>query len=351
MDKNNKNTNICFVAGRSGGHIIPALTIASQIRKKKSLARITFFTSSKSLDQQIMKQHYKIIDKVITINLPNFPNKALCKYPAFTWNFVLSFFKSIYQLLKNRPQKVISMGGDISIPVCIAAFILRISIELYELNATPGRAVKLLAPLTNSLCICFKQALPFFPTKKTKLVDYPIRFSQKKMVASKELFKKYDLSPFRFTILILCGSQGSVSINNFIKKWIAINNALHLTIQIIHQTGQIDRTNWATFYKNLKIPAITFDFQIKISQYCQIADLIICRSGSGTLFETLFFKKKCITIPLETITTSHQLENALAIQKEFPELVTTIREKDIENNINFLGNCIKKSLSAYKYLP
>ena len=47
------------------------------------------------------------------------------------------------------------MGGYISIPVGIAAMILRIPRELYELNAVPGSATKLLAPLATKIHVCF----------------------------------------------------------------------------------------------------------------------------------------------------------------------------------------------------
>ena len=64
--------------------------------------------------------------------------------------------------------------------------------------------------------------------------------------------------------------------------------------------------------------------------YYQAADLVICRAGEGTLFELIYFEKQSIVIPLETMTTSHQKDNAIALQQIYPSLVTVIMQSEVE---------------------
>ena len=247
------------------------------------------------------------------------------------YKLILSFFKSAYILVKDRPQKVVSTGGYISIPVCMAAFILRIPIEIYELNATPGKATTLLSKIASKIHVCFTNTRNYFPPKKCTLATYPIRFI-KNQSETTTIRTKYNFCPTKKTVLVLGGSQGSLAINTLVKKWIKKNSHLHNKFQIIHQTGDRDTTDWEAFYKKNKLPAIHFDFKHDIKKYYQAADIVICRAGAGTLFENIFFNKKFITIPLETAATAHQLDNAQEIVKSHPHLATIIRQKEAEHN-------------------
>jgi len=333
---NSKANAVCFVAGRSGGHLIPALTLAKKLKDKNSKVDINFFTTNTRLDQKILNEN-NFIDTFIFLNLKNIPYKRLLRYPIFFTNLTISFFKSFFRFIKKRPQKVISMGGYISIPVCLAAFILRVPIELFELNSSPGKAIKFLSPFASTIYICFKKAAENLPKKKCKLRDYPIRFvpSQINVRDTKE----------KCTILVLGGSQGSIEINSLVKKWILKNKQLNKQISIVHQTGANDTTDWRNFYNQLDIPAVSFDFKKNIKKYYHDSDIVICRAGAGTLFETVFFNKKCITIPLETSTTAHQVDNAREISKLYPKLVTMIRKETIDKNVDAFFDQLNSMIS------
>lgn len=117
-----------------------------------------------------------------------------------------------------------------------------------------------------------------------------------------------------------------------------INNSLSNPerIQIIHQTGSSDATDWQNVYAEKNISAYVFSYMPHLEQIYSAADLIICRAGAGTLFEVKFFNKPCIVIPLETNTTTHQVDNARAIVKDHPDLFHLILQKDIEVNNDVL---------------
>lgn len=244
--------------------------------------------------------------------------KPLWKAP---WRFIKGLIQSFYYLLKYKPTLIITTGGITAIPVCIAGFCLRIPIDLYELNATPGKAIIFLAPLATNLYVCFKEAQNHL--KKGILTHYPLRFEAQYIPKSIPHF-----SSTRKTILILGGSQGSQSLNRLWKQTIeSYPSSITSTIQVIHQYGN-DTYPWDVFYTSHGIPAISFTFVQDIAAWYSLADLVICRAGAGSLFETLHFKKQCIVIPLEIHSTSHQLNNALAIQKDHPGLFRVTREKD-----------------------
>lgn len=330
-----KQKTICFVAGRSGGHIIPALTLAQNLKDTDKNIKTIFFSTNSTIDKKILK-HNKTVDIHIELSLKNVPYKKIFRYPIFFANISYAILKSFFILARQRPEKVICMGGYISLPICITAFTLRIPVELYELNAVPGKAIKFLSPFARTIHTCFKKAILYLPAKKCQISAYPVRYKNNQQI--EKAYNRYNLSSNLHTILILGGSQGSVSINNIIKQFVTQSADFKEKIQIIHQTGTNDTTNWQQFYENNNIKALSFTFKNDLQELYHMADTVICRSGAGTLFETIFFKKKCITIPLETDTTSHQVDNAQAMQQMYPELVTMIQEKDLRKTPVLLKN-------------
>lgn len=332
---------VCFVAGRSGGHIIPALTLVQHYKGKNPHTNILFISTNTQVDKKLLSNQ-SIIDQLIHISLGNFPYTKLYRYPLFLWQLSISLFKSFYYLVRYRPQKITAMGGYISIPVCAIAWLLRIPHELFELNVVPGKTTNFLASLVPRINICFEQTKQHLPVNKCYPVAYPVRFSASaKTIAKKEALATLTFLSTRTTIMILGGSQGSSFINDVMKKWIKCYFAYHSKIQIIHQTGLLhDQYVLEEFYAKNNIPAFVFDYSDELEYCYQATDLIICRSGAGTLFEVCFFQKPCITIPLETEATTHQYYNAKAMKNLLPTLFIVIKQNELNDNLPLLNKAI-----------
>ncbi len=332
-----KNNTICFVAGRSGGHIIPALTLAKKHKQKHKDASILFFSTHTELDKKITKN--KIITWYKPLKLGNIPYKKLYLWPQFFFHFFKAFFVAFYFLFKTSPSKVVSTGGYIALPVCIAAKVLYIPIELFELNVLPGKTTQFLAPFAQTINICFKGTKKHLKKYNCIEKEYPISFEKN---SNNSMSLPSNFSAKKKTVLILGGSQGSLFINNTVKKW--IQEKKHHDIQIIHQTGANDTTDWQSFYNHYSIAAVSFAFSSAIEKYYKIADLIICRSGAGTLFETQFFNKKCITIPLATKTNTHQIENAKSFVKQYKKM-SYILQKTILDDPKSFSTLVQNKIS------
>ncbi len=324
---------IAFVAGRSGGHIIPALTLAQQIKKDEPRTPIIFFTTSYPLDLAIVKKQGAVINQHFSLKLGNVPFFNIFKILTFSINLLRVFFKSVRVLRHNRPQRVIGLGGYISIPVCLAARALRIPVHLYDLDAKPGKANRFLAKYASKIYLCFEQAKAYLPENKCEIIPYPIRFDALSAQQSQEsALAQLGLSSNKKTLFINGGSQGSVFVNACVREWLELNPHLHSLIQIIHQTGSYDTTDWKAVYQEMEIPAVVFSYRQDLAPCYSACDVIITRAGAGSLFEALFFGKAVITIPLETASTAHQKDNARAMANTHPELVTMILEQEIKQD-------------------
>lgn len=324
---------LCFVAGKSGGHLLPCITQAEKILQEDLTSQVYLFSSGNSLDKNIMEKHPKI-RHYVPANLESIPYKQPWFFPLFIYNFTAYFINSFYELWNINPAKIISFGGLNSIPVCLAGKILGIPFELYELNVEPGQAVKFLSYFTNTVHICFAQTAEYFKNKTCILTPYPVRFTPDDRSYDKaKLLESWKLTPKRKTILILGGSQGSLFVNQAIKTCLAQDQKLCDMVQIIHQIGINDQDDYKNFYEHHNIPAVVFAYNEQLQNFYNLADLIICRAGAGTLFEVEFFKKPCIIIPLQTDLNDHQLQNANAMAAMYPEKFSVILQENCEKSL------------------
>src|SRR6185369_16253199 len=129
---------ICCVAGKSGGHIIPCLTIVKDSHHEHN---VLFFSANTSLDKTILSNNKNVTWHVM---LPLSTRAG--SYIRTLFNACSSFMQSFFYLWKHKPAQIITTGGIVAIPTCIAGYILRIPITLYSLDAVPGKAIQFLTP-------------------------------------------------------------------------------------------------------------------------------------------------------------------------------------------------------------
>lgn len=338
-----KLTTYCFVAGVSGGHILPALNLAHDVKKHDPHARIIMITTHGDLDAKVLQQNRDLEHHALRMRAV--PYRQWYKLPLFAYQAVASFFQSLHILYTAKPERVITTGSHIALPVCAAAWILRIPIELIALDVEPGKTLLALAPLATTVTVSFEQTKKYFPKKNCVLKPYPLSTYIHSLSSNREqLIHELGFDPAKKTVLIVGGSQGSVSLNNAIKALIMAHPEVAHTMQIIHQTGSSDATNWPAFYARHDIIAHAFAYDPQLVRYYTAADCIITRAGSGSLHEILYLKKPCIIIPLITNTTHHQRANALAMRERHPELVQVIEQDALRENPDLLLQSIERAL-------
>ena len=115
---------ICCVAGKSGGHIIPCLSIISNDTNKQKNKGL-FFSSNTPLDKTILSYNKQVSWHVM---LPLSTRAG--SYIKTLFNACHSFIRSFFYLWKHKPTEIITTGGIVAIPTCIAGYILRIPITL-----------------------------------------------------------------------------------------------------------------------------------------------------------------------------------------------------------------------------
>ena len=333
--------NILITTGGSGGHVIPAMILYDHLSKETNVIISTDKRGSKYLDKD--DYNYKVIDTPKLNNIFFSP-----------FNLILIFFLTFksFILLKNRKiEKLISTGGYMSLPLILAAKLLKLKIYLLEPNLVLGRANKF---FLNS-CInifCYTEQIKNFPNNlKCKMVIIsPL---------VRENIYKSNLSSItkdKFNLLIVGGSQGANIFDKNLKNSI-VNISRKVSIKVIQQTNEKNISNLRDFYIKNNIENLIFSFDKNFTNIIQKADLCLTRAGASTLAELSVLNIPFITVPLPTSKDNHQFENAnfyknynccwLVEQNIFEEKIEEILEDILINKSDYLKK--KENLKKLNY--
>ena len=318
---------ITISTGGTGGHVIPAQILYDYLKNKNQI----IITSDKRGFNYINKKKYKIK----LIDVPKLKINIISLVP-FLIKFILSILKSYLFLYKNKIEILISTGGYMSVPVCLAARLLNLKVFLFEPNLIIGRSNLFL------LNYCEK-----IFTYNKKIKNMPKKMSHKNFVIKplirKEIFlskKKLKRKSKFFSILIIGGSQGAKKFDNFFNENL-IKLSKKFKIKIYHQTSTGNLKDLKNFYISNKINFHVFSFMQDLHKVIKKCDFAITRSGASTINELVFLETPFLAIPYLYAKDDHQFFNAKYYVNK--NLCWLIRETDITKNFlyKFVTNLIK----------
>ena len=320
---------IIIACGGSGGHIFPAVALAEGLKAKDASVDIMFVGSNKALDRRIfIKEGFRY--QLLSAN--KLPFTTSFKTLFFLLKMSVDILRSLFILMKYRPNVAVGFGGYVSAPVIIAAYILRIPRIIHEQNAVPGRANTMLSRFAGLIAISFRETKTYLATYAKKIVftGNPIRASLLKDDKMGNI-KKLGLDPEKFTMLVIGGSQGAHNLNKaFLRALSGMDKSIRSRLQIIHITGVTDY-GWASdAYKELSVEHRVHSFLDRIEEAYSASDLIVTRSGASAIFEIAYFGRPMILIPYP-FALSHQSENASIFSTRGAAI--QIDEKDLSSDI------------------
>ena len=318
---------ICLVTGGTGGHIYPALALASKWREMDDVEEIFFIGNDDRMEATLVPSY-------------DYPFYAL-----HTSGLVGGFFskaKAILQLVKaysvakkylkqKQPNLVVGFGGYVCAPVILAAHSLKIPTMIHEQNSIVGKSNKVVMNKVDKIVTCYEKCSEVFPMEKTVLLGNPRGTIAKEAEFDQEYFKSLGLSMNRKTILIMMGSLGSSSVNELMKD--ALKN-VDFGLQFLYVCGKDNDKDLDLFKGKENIVVVPYVDTLKI--YGKI-DGMICRAGATTLAEVTALGIPSILIPSPYVANNHQFYNAsMLVQKNAARM---IEEKDL--NAQTLEKAIK----------
>ncbi len=285
-----------MAGGGSGGHVMPALAVARELRARGHAVR--FIGTQRGLESKLVPAENFPIEwiEIGGLNRVGF-RKALSSLGELPF----SVWQSARFLDSAKPAAVFSTGGYVAGPVLLAALWRRIPIVAMEPNAIPGFTHRHLARFFARALVSFEETARCFP--RAEITGLPIReeFFQ---VAPKPRGEK-------LTVLITGGSQGSRTLNRAAEQsW-----GLWKSVRLIQQTGAAAFEEIAPRFRAANVDGEITAFLNDMPKAFAEADIIVSRSGMGTVSEIAAAGKPSILVPLPTSADQHQLHNAEAFEK------------------------------------
>lgn len=304
-------------AGGTGGHIFPALALASELKERHDCS-ILFAAGRLSKNPYFARDAFTFKDVSCSSRL----------LQGMGLN-VKGVVESIRIIKDYKPDAVIGFGSYYTLPTLAAATIMRVPVLLHEANSIPGRVNRLFSPFAKKTWISFTEAKNRL-SGSIDLCKMPLRSQFKKgLVSKKEALAHFNLDADYPTLLIFGGSQGARRINDLFTEFLVA----HLPrIQIIHFTGSSESESvLSARYRACNIPHYVKSFEKRIDLAWGAADMAITRAGASSLAEQWEFEVPGILIPYPEATDDHQDFNA-------NDLVTAglcykLREKDMTQKV------------------
>ena len=297
---------IVLAGGGTGGHIYPAVSIARAILQKNPKAEIHFVGAYGGLEQTLVpKEGFPLhLLKVGKLNR----NAGRAAQIKTLLMMPLSLVQAALLVLKLRPALVIGVGGYASAPFVLLSALMGRKCVLFEPNAYPGMANRMLARFAHITLLVFEKAAEILHARQTVRVGLPVR--QDLVMASRKPREPHD----NLRILVFGGSQGARAINKVIMDAVAAGSPWLADVEIVHQTGVHDFAEAKQIYekplaiRNFKIEAK--EFLHDMPQRYLWADIVICRAGASTVAELIVMNEPALFIPLPTAADDHQTQNA-----------------------------------------
>ncbi len=303
---------IVIAGGGTGGHVIPALAIAQQL-KKQFAAEVLFIGTARGIETRLVPQAGFPLE---LIKVGALKNVSLLTRARTMFDLPRALWTSGRMLSDFDPDVVIGVGGYASGPAMLAAIRRRIPTLAFEPNVVPGFANRLIARWVSAAAVHFEETCEYFPN--CRVTGVPVR----------QAFFEIQSPPLlarRPTLLVFGGSQGARAINQAMIESLGGLKQRIPGIHIIHQTGQRDYETVLAAYQRF---GMTTTGEAPVAAFGEVhkfiddmpgtfarADLLVCRSGASTVGEITAAGKPAIFVPFPRAADDHQNVNARALER------------------------------------
>jgi UDP-N-acetylglucosamine--N-acetylmuramyl-(pentapeptide) pyrophosphoryl-undecaprenol N-acetylglucosamine transferase len=225
--------------------------------------------------------------------------------------------EALNEVRRFRPDVVLATGGYVSVPPVIAAGLLHRPVLIHEQTVQIGLANRIAARFATRIALTFDGSASELPPslrRKSFVTGNPVRqaiFGGSKATAVAQL--GFDPTEDQLpTIYITGGALGAQSINRAVES---VLPELLLSYRVVHQCGEKDGDRMAQLAAALPVSLAKRYYAtpfvgVEIADIFALADLVVARSGAGTVTEVAAMGKATLFIPLVPTGGDEQTRNA-----------------------------------------
>jgi UDP-N-acetylglucosamine--N-acetylmuramyl-(pentapeptide) pyrophosphoryl-undecaprenol N-acetylglucosamine transferase len=289
-----------MTGGGTGGHVFPAIAVARVLRERGH--RVLFIGTERGIESRLVPEAGFDIEY---IRIGQLKRAGLRRQLQTAGELPFSIVAASGILKRFQPAAVFSMGGFVAGPVMVAAILRKAPLVVMEPNAVPGFANRKTARYVYRALLGFESTRQWFPPAKCEVTGLPVR---------PEFFSVQPKSAGPFTALITGGSGGSRTLNRASREsWSLFHNGAP-DIRIVHQTGTAEHDALAGEFAASGLQGELIPFIRDMASAFEQADLVVARSGAGSVNEIAAAGMASILVPFPFAADDHQKRNAEALR-------------------------------------
>jgi UDP-N-acetylglucosamine--N-acetylmuramyl-(pentapeptide) pyrophosphoryl-undecaprenol N-acetylglucosamine transferase len=291
-------TRVMIMAGGTGGHVFPALAVAEELRGRG--VEVVWMGTRQGVEAEIVS---RAGFEIRWVNVAGLRGKGLLTVLAAPVALLRATIQSLGIVLKIRPRAVLGMGGFVTGPGGLAAWLTRRPLIVHEQNAVAGLTNRILEHLARRALSGFPEV---FEGPRSGWVGNPVR---REITALPAPHKRFSNRTGALRLLVLGGSLGAVALNETVPQALGgIPPTTRPTVR--HQTGRRNIESASSAYRDAAVDGEVVPFIEDMAQAYGWADLVVCRAGALTLAELTAAGVGAILVPYPHAVDDHQTVNA-----------------------------------------
>ena len=290
-------SKVLIVAGGTGGHMAPALNVAQTMRKQG--VDVHWIASGSALERVFMRGKDMPLD---TIQVSGLRDRSALRWLPVPFMLMRACWQAWRLIGRIKPKGVLAMGGYVSGPVGIMAWVRGLPLLIHEQNTVLGLSNRLLLPFATRVLTAFSGVCS---SSKSLTLGNPIDATLLSLPPPQQ---RYATKRGALRILILGGSQGAREINQHLP--VALADISKTDMEIWHQSGEQDKPQVLALYEQHALKARVSAFIDDMPHAYAWADLVVCRAGALTLAELAGVGVAAVIVPLTGVAGDHQVRNA-----------------------------------------
>ena len=310
---------ILIMAGGTGGHVFPALALARLLREQS--LPVIWLGTARGLESRVIPAEGIPIER---LSVGGLRGKGLLTWLVAPFRLGLALVQALRVMRRHRPLVVVGLGGFVTGPGGLAAWLTRRPLLIHEQNAVAGFTNRVLAHLARQVLEAFPGS--FGQGVQARLIGNPVRADISAVPPPAQRFAGRS-GPVR--ILVIGGSQGATRLNAVV-PFALKRVAGSLVFDVRHQAGERWVDAGRASYAQAGVRADVRPFIEDMGEAYGWADLVICRAGALTVSELAAVGVAAILVPFPGSVDDHQAYNAQYLVREGAAVVIPDRELTAE---------------------
>ena len=294
------NGPVLIMAGGTGGHIFPGLSVAQALRERD--VPVVWLGGRNGMENRLVPAQNITLE---TIDFAGVRGKSLVTRLLAPFRLLRAVIQARKVIREHAPRSVLSMGGYAAAPGGIAAWTTRIPVIVHEQNSVTGVTNRLLSKLARHSLTGFPNV---FHGANAEWVGNPVRRSISDLASPAERMAGRGEG---VRLLVLGGSQGASSLNKMLPRALATLPSGRFEVR--HQCGSRDLDDVQRAYDDIGMKASVVSFIEDMADSYGWADLAVCRAGALTIAELSAAGLGAVLVPFPQAVDDHQTHNAKAL--------------------------------------